>query len=293
MKFGINFPPFGELGEARALAELAHDAEEAGWDGFFVWDHMVFDPSGHPIVDPWVGLTAAAMRTSRIRLGTMLTPTPRRRPWKLARETVSLDRLSQGRLTLGVGIGDPVQWEFGFFGEATDARVRAQQLDESLDILNGLWSGEPFSYSGQHFQIQEVKFLPRPAQTPRIPVWVGGWWPNKRPMRRAARWDGVIPGKLDGTLTPDEWRDLLAYIAQHRTAAGPFDAVHSGATSAADHAADSDRVASYAAAGVNWWIEDVSPYRFGLGWEEQWTREIVGLMRERVRQGPPRYKQPQ
>lgn len=288
MRYGINLPPFGEFGEARALAELAREAEVAGWDGFFIWDHMVFDPSWNPIVDPWVGLTAAAMSTERIRLGTMLTPLPRRRPWKLARETVSLDRLSNGRLTLGVGIGDPVQWEFGFFGETTDAKTRARQLDEGLEILAGLWSGEPFSFAGEHYQLQEMKFVPTPAQTPRIPIWVGGWWPNKPPMRRAARWDGVIPGRQDGVLTPDDWRDMLAYIRQYRTGDGPYDNVHTGATSGTDAAKDAELVASYAEAGVNWWIDDISPYRFGWRWEDPITPEAIKLMRERVRLGPPK-----
>lgn len=288
MRYGINLPAFGDFGEPRALAELAHEAEEAGWDAFFIWDHMVFDPSWHPMVDPWVGLAAVAMRTRRIRIGTLLTPLPRRRPWKLARETVSLDQLSGGRLTLGVGIGDPVQWEFGFFGEATDAKVRAQQLDEGLQIMTGLWSGEMFSFKGEHYQLEEMKFLPRPVQQPRIPIWVGGYWPRKPPMRRGARWDGICPGKTDGALTPDEWRDILAYIKQYRESDAPFDAVHGGATSGTDKVRDTELVASYAEAGVNWWIEDISPWRFGQGWEDQWKPESTRLMRERVRQGPPR-----
>ncbi len=288
MQYGINLPPFGDLGDARALADLAREAEAAGWDGFFIWDHMVFDPTWHPIVDPWVGLTAVAMSTTRMRLGTMLTPLPRRRPWKLARETVSLDRLSGGRLTLGVGIGDPVQWEFGFFGEETDAKARAQQLDEGLEILAGLWSGEHFGFSGEHYRLHEMKFVPGPLQTPRIPIWVGGYWPRKPPMRRAAGWDGVIPGRTDGPLTPDDWRDMLAYIRQHRTADTPFDAVHTGATSGGDAAKDAETVASFAEAGVNWWIEDISPYRFGWGWDAKWEPEATRLMRERVRLGPPR-----
>jgi hypothetical protein len=132
-----------------------------------------------------------------------------------------------------------------------------------------------------------MKFLPRPAQQPRIPIWVGGWWPNKPPMRRAARWDGVCPGRTDfQPLTPDDWRDILAYIRQHRATDAPFDAVHSGATGA-NPAHDAATVASYAAVGVTWWIEDISPYRFGLGWEDQWTAEVTALIRERVRQGPP------
>jgi alkanesulfonate monooxygenase SsuD/methylene tetrahydromethanopterin reductase-like flavin-dependent oxidoreductase (luciferase family) len=287
MRYGINMPPFGEFGEARALAELAREAEAVGWDGFFIWDHILFDIGWHPLVDPWVALAAVAMSTSRVRLGTMLTPLPRRRPWKLARETVSVDRLSGGRLTLGVGIGDPAQWEYGFFGEPTDAKQRAAMLDEGLEVLKGLWSGELFGFAGEHYKLDEMKFVPKPIQEPRIPIWVGGWWPNKRPMRRAARWDGVIPGRLDGQLSPGDWRDLLAYIAQHRASDAPFDAVHTGATPGDDPARDAETVATYAEAGVNWWIEDVSPYRYGLRWEDPWTPELVAMMRERVRRGPP------
>lgn len=288
MFYGISLPPFGDFGDARALAELAREAETAGWDGFFIWDHIVFDPSWHPIVDPWVGLAAVAMSTDTIRLGTLLTPLPRRRPWKLARETVSVDRLSGGRLILGVGIGDPVRWEFGFFGEETDAKVRAKQLDEGLEVLVGLWTGETFSFDGEHYHLDEMKFVPPPAQHPHIPIWVGGWWPNKAPMRRAARWDGVIPGRLDGELSPGDWHNILAFIQAHRTSDGSFDAVHSGKTSGTNARADAEVVAGYAEAGVTWWIEDVSPYRFGWRWEDQLTPEATRLTRDRVRQGPPR-----
>lgn len=287
MLYGVNLPPFGDFGDARALADLARAAEAAGWDGFFIWDHMIFDPSFHPMVDPWVGLAAVALSTTRMRIGTMLTPLPRRRPWKLARETVSVDRLSDGRLTLGVGIGDPVQWEFGFFGEELDAKVRAAQLDEGLEVMQGLWSGEPYSFQGTHYRLDEMRFLPRPVQQ-RIPIWVGGWWPNKPPMRRAARFDGVIPGKFGGSLSLDEWREIMAYIGQHRTSSDPFDFVHAGTTTGTDHAADAALVASYADLGITWWIENIDPWRFGQGWEDAWTAEASAQMRERIEQGPPR-----
>jgi hypothetical protein len=289
MKYGINLPPFADFADARALAELAREAEAAGWDGFFIWDHILFDPSWHPMVDPWVGLAAVALATDRVRLGTMLTPIPRRRPWKLARETVSLDRLSGGRLILGVGIGDPVQWEYGFFGEPTDAKVRAGMLDEGLAVLAGLWRGERFGFAGEHYRLDEMVFRPMPLQRPRIPIWVGGYWPRKPPFRRAARWDGVCPGRADNQpLTPDDWREILGFIGEERTASGPFDAVHGGQSRGDGSAEEREMVAGYAAAGVTWWIEDVSPWRFGLGWEDQWPPEMTRLMRERVRQGPPR-----
>lgn len=288
MRYGVNLPPFGDFADAAVLADLAQEAEAAGWDGVFIWDHLIFDPSFHPICDPWVGLSAIAMRTQHLRIGTMLTPLPRRRPWQLARETASIDRLSGGRLILSVGIGDPAQWDFGFFGEDTDAKRRAAMLDEGLAILHGLWRGEPFSFKGDHYNLEEVVFRPTPAQHPRIPIWVGGWWPNKPPMRRAARWDGVIPGGRDRPLTPDDWRDLLAYVRSHRTSVAPFDVVHAGANDGSDPAADAAFVAPYIEAGVTWWIESIDPWRFGWKWEDQWKPEASHLMRERIRRGPPR-----
>ena len=288
MRFGLTLPPFADFSDPRVLAELAHDAEAAGWDGFFIWDAIFFDPTFHPMADPWVALAAVAMNTQRLRIGTMVTPLARRRPWKLARETVSVDRISDGRLILGVGLGDPVQWDFGFFGDETDPKIRACKLDEGLDILTGLWRGEPFRYQGEQYNVKEVTFHPTPVQSPRIPIWVGGWWPNKPPLRRAARWDGVCPAKWGGTITPDEWRELLAYIQKHRTSTTPFDAVHSGATPGDDLNKAAELVRTYADAGVTWWIEPVDPWRFGWSFEVPWDPQATVLMRERVRQGPPR-----
>jgi alkanesulfonate monooxygenase SsuD/methylene tetrahydromethanopterin reductase-like flavin-dependent oxidoreductase (luciferase family) len=288
MRFGITLPAFADFSDPRALAELAHQAESAGWDGFFIWDHIFFDPTFHPVADTWVALAAVALNTQRLRIGTMITPIARRRPWKLARETVSVDKLSNGRLTLGVGLGDPVQWDFGFFDEVTDPKTRAGRLDEGLDILTGLWSGQPFSYQGEQYTVKEVTFRPTPVQSPRIPIWVGGWWPNKPPLRRAAGWDGVCPAKWGGTITPDEWRELLAYIQRYRTATTSFDAVHSGATPGEDPVQSAEMVEPYAEAGVTWWVEPVDPWRFGWSWEEPWDPKATEQMRERILQGPPR-----
>jgi alkanesulfonate monooxygenase SsuD/methylene tetrahydromethanopterin reductase-like flavin-dependent oxidoreductase (luciferase family) len=288
MRFGVTVPPFADFSDPRTLAELAHDAEAAGWDGFFIWDAVFFDPTFHPMADPWVSLAAVAMNTQRLRIGTMVTPLARRRPWKLARETVSVDRISNGRLILGVGLGDPVQWDFGFCGDETAPKIRAQKLDEGLDILTGLWRGESFSFQGEQYNVNEVIFRPTPVQSPRIPIWVGGWWPNKPPLRRAARWDGVCPAKWGGTITPDEWRELLAYIEEYRTTDSPFDAVHSGATPGDNLTQASELVESYAKSGVTWWIEPVDPWRFGWSFEVPWDPEATILMRERIRQGPPK-----
>jgi alkanesulfonate monooxygenase SsuD/methylene tetrahydromethanopterin reductase-like flavin-dependent oxidoreductase (luciferase family) len=287
MKFGMSVAPFGDFADPLTLAQLARQAEDAGWDGFFIWDHMMFDPTFHPIVDPWVGLTAVALHTSRIRLGTMITPLARRRPWKVARETVSLDHVSKGRFVLGVGLGDPAQWDYGFFGEETNAKIRAEKLDEALDILQGLWSGEPFHYSGKHYKLKDVHFLPRPLQQPRIPVWVGGWWPNKPPMRRAARWDGAVPINNNG-ISADEWRTIINFIGRHRTSSDPFDYVHNGASPGDNPEASRQLVEPYVEAGANWWIEGIDPWRFGWKYEDKWSKDATLRMQERVLQGPPR-----
>ncbi len=255
MKHGINIPNFGTFSDIHRLTELAREAEDNGWDGFFLWDHLNEPPV--PMLDPWVALAAIAAATKRIRIGTMVTPVARRRPWKLARETVSIDHLSGGRLILGVGLGGMAKEEHSRFGEDADDRVRARRLDEGLDILAGLWSGEPFSYQGEEYQVDNTAFLPRPVQQPRIPVWVAGYWPNRRPFRRAARWDGVVPVKVPASpeampqlLTPDETAEMLDYTLRHRDGDAPFDVAMS-----AFMPPDPDLVDSFAAAGATWLLE--------------------------------------
>src|SRR5262249_11423353 len=191
MQYGIHRPPFGPYGDARVLAELAAEAEKAGWDGFFLWDDITTAPP-IPVGDTWVALTAIALGTKRLRLGPLVTPLPRRRPWKVARETVSLDHLSHGRLILGVGSGGSPD-EFDDLGEEVSAKARAAMLDEGLEVLAGLWSAAPLHFEGTHYHVHGAQFLPRPLQTPRIPVWVAGGWPHTAPFRRASRWDGVFP----------------------------------------------------------------------------------------------------
>lgn len=280
MQFGIDIPHFGAFSDPRQMAELAHEAEEAGWDGFFVWDHLNFksDDSPEPVViaDPWVQLTAIALRTTRIKLGPMVTPLPRRRPWKLARETVTLDHLSGGRLILGIGLGADFYGEYGDFGETTDRRVRGAMLDEGLAVLTQLWSGEEVSYQGQHYQLNQVQFLPKPLQQPRIPIWIAGNWPNKKPFRRAAQFEGVYPQMQARALTPDDCREILEYIQAQRTHPTPFDLVLKGVTNGSDKAQDAARVASFAQAGATWWLEGFYDYTF-----EQ--------ARQRIHQGPPRF----
>ncbi len=263
MKYGLSFPNGGTCGDARTLGELAHQAEESGWDGVFLEDYIVWQSHpGVPTYDPWIGLAAMAMQTSRIRLGTMVTALPRRRPWKVARETATLDHLSNGRLILGVGLGDtPFDISFSGFGEQADKIKRAKMLDESLDILAGLWSGQPFSHHGECYQIDEVAFLPRPVQTPRIPIWIGGVYPNKGPMRRAARWDGACLYKSSNDdFTPSEVRDLKGFVEQQRQAqANGYDIALGGRLRSDDWEQDRALINSLAKAGMTWWIEYLPP----------------------------------
>lgn len=275
MRFAVNVPNFGAaFGDVRQLVALARDAEAAGWDGCFIWDHVLWlDPENQPVAEPWVALAAIAAATERIQLGPLVTPLPRRRPWQVARQAVTLDQLSGGRLILGVGIGGDWFGDYSRFGEPADDKIHGAQLDEALAVLEGLWSGEPFSFTGEHYTVNDVQFLPRPHQQPRIPLWVAGVWPGTRPFRRAARFDGVVPlaRQADALLTPDEIRDLLAYVAQHRTHEGPFDVVIGGPP------LREEAYAAYAAAGVTWY--QLSPD----------DGEDGDAFRARVRRGPPRF----
>lgn len=292
MRFGISLPAFGPFGDVRYLAQSAAAAEAAGWDGFFIWDHIIFDPTFNPIADVWVGLAAIAMHTQRIRLGALVTPLARRRPWQVARESVSVDLLSNGRLIFGAGLGEPPQWDFGFFGEETDNKIRAEKLDEGLEILAGLWSGELFSYSGKHYQLAPMRFEPKPLQQPRIPIWIGGNWDKLKPKQRAARYDGYMPLKWGEVLTIDEWQGIKATLDRYRQQFGnqekPFTLVHSGETPGDDLDAAAEIVRPYVDFGIDWWIEGIHPRRWGANVEEPISPESIERMNERIRQGPPK-----
>ena len=199
MRRGVFVAPFGELFDPRVVAALAARAEDRGWDGFFVWDHVRYSPPTLPVADPWVALTAIALATERLTLGPLVTPVSRRRPHKLARETITLDRLSGGRLVLGVGLGSDNHGEFEDFGEVGEPRERARLLDEGLERLAEHWGD----------------FAPGPVE--RIPVWVAARYPNRRPVRRAARWDGLFPIDLE---TPEQLAELAAEVP-----GPPFDLV--------------------------------------------------------------------
>jgi alkanesulfonate monooxygenase SsuD/methylene tetrahydromethanopterin reductase-like flavin-dependent oxidoreductase (luciferase family) len=207
VKRGLFIAPFDELVDPRLLAELAQRAESQGWDGLFLWDHLAYPDPVRAVADPWIALSAIACATTRLRLGPMVTPVPRRRVHKLARETATLDHLSRGRLIFGVGIGSDRTGELTAFGEVLDARERAKLLDDGLERLSGYWAGE---------------FEPLPVQRPRIPVWVAARWPSRRPVRRAARWDGLFPIEVPG---PEQLAELVAEVDRARTDAGAFDHV--------------------------------------------------------------------
>ena len=276
---GMAVPNFGE--EPAGLIELGVAAEDAGFDGFFLWDHIVFSNRGDgpPIIDPWLVLAVVAARTSRIKLGTMITPVPRRRPWQLARQTASLDRLSGGRLILGVGIGSPAYGDFGIFHEPSGDRVRADMLDEGLAVLDGLWSGERFSYAGQHFIVDPVRFTPAPVQRPRVPVWVGGVLPATRPIVRAARWDGVVPIRFaERSLIRPSATDIAGVRERVTAARGSADGydVVVWAEVAAQPGEVPALAVPYQAAGATWWIETAKPEP--EWWEGVTQRVAAGVL---------------
>lgn len=280
MKHGIVLT----TGDPRTLADLAAAAEAAGWDGVFYWDAVAVP--GLVCWDPWVVMSAIAMRTERVTIGAVVVTPSRRRPWKLARETQALDHLSGGRLVLPVGLGVLDDLAFGAVGEPTEARVRAELLDESLAILDGLWTGEPFGFEGKHYRFPPMQLTPPTLQRPRIPVWVVGAWPSERSMGRAARWDGLVAQPLSsagiepGTWTPDGLRPAVEWVREHRPAElrdQPYEVIIDGRTPADDPAAGAAIVAGWADAGVTWWLET------------DWSTDVtVESLRRRIEAGPPR-----
>lgn len=263
MRFGIVVTSGGP----REAGDLAAEAEAAGWDGVFTWDGIAVGPGD--TYDPWVVMAAMAMRTARVRLGAIVTPPARRRPWKLAREALTLDHLSGGRLVLPVGLGAVDDLGFGNVGEPTSARERAERLDESLAILAGLWSGEPFAFAGRHYRFGPMTFRPTPVQRPRIPVWVVGLPSSERSLARALRWDGLLAQGAE----PEDVRRIAERAAVER-AGEPFEIVVEGRTRADDPASRAT-AAAMADAGVTWWIE------------ADWQAGGVAAVRARIAAGPP------
>jgi alkanesulfonate monooxygenase SsuD/methylene tetrahydromethanopterin reductase-like flavin-dependent oxidoreductase (luciferase family) len=264
MRSGLALPTGGPCADPRLLVELAERAEASGWDGVFLEDYVVFQGDPHaPTCDSWTALAAIAMRTNGLILGTAVTPLARRRPWVVARQAAAVDQLSGGRVVLGAGLGDVGDHvardaSFTHFREELDAHRRARMLDEALEIVVGLWSGEPFSFRGEHFAVDEVTFAPRPVQKPRIPVWIGGGYPNPGPSKRAARWDGsMLYGARERgrehDLTPDDVRAI-------RAAAGDrdgYDVMVGGRARSDDWGAERERLRELAEAGTTWSCEYV------------------------------------
>jgi alkanesulfonate monooxygenase SsuD/methylene tetrahydromethanopterin reductase-like flavin-dependent oxidoreductase (luciferase family) len=276
MQYGFIIPG----GDLNTILDMAVDAEAAGWDGVFYWDG-IYIKSVPLMYDPWVVLAAIAERTRRVRIGAVLTPVARRRPWKLARETTTLDHLSGGRLVLPVGLGTLDDGGFSRVNEPRDRQTRAERTDEGLEVLTGLWSGQPFSFAGKHYQVEEMTFRPAPVQQPRIPIWVVGAWPREKSMARVLRYDGLLPAVMKddgsfGEVTPADIRTMAAWIAERRTASTPFDIVMEGTSPGDDPAAARAIVGPYRDAGATWWTESA------------WTTDDLDVVRTRIRQGPPR-----
>jgi alkanesulfonate monooxygenase SsuD/methylene tetrahydromethanopterin reductase-like flavin-dependent oxidoreductase (luciferase family) len=256
-------------GDPRTQADLAAEAETAGWDGVFTWDGIALGSTD--IYDPWALMGALAVRTERVTLGAIVTPPSRRRPWKLAREAMTIDRLSNGRLVLPVGLGALEDAAFGNVGEPTDARIRAELLDETLAILEGLWTGEPFGFEGRHYRFEPMVFRPTPVQRPRIPVWVVAIPTSDRSMARALRYDGIVTQVAD----PGELADIVAAVRNRLDPPGrPFEIVAQGSTPP-DPAAATSIARPWADGGATWWLDG------------DWQGATVESLRERIAAGPP------
>ncbi|HWI70984.1 MAG TPA: LLM class flavin-dependent oxidoreductase [Baekduia sp.] len=262
----------GALADPRLLADLAAGAEEAGYDGFFISDWMLPTawPDGGPaaVADVQVALTAVALATSRVRFGAMVSPLPRRRPVKFAREVLSLDRISDGRLIVGAGAGHEVETEFARLGEPTEARARADRLDESLAILNQLLRGEEVSFAGAHLTVEATRLADPLVQEPRAPFWLGALPDRPRTLRRAARWDGVFALRSDFALmSPSDVAAMRDYVLAHRESTDPFDIVVAARFPDNAPAPEPDAIAAYAQAGATWWLE--------YAWTPEQARDLI------------------
>jgi alkanesulfonate monooxygenase SsuD/methylene tetrahydromethanopterin reductase-like flavin-dependent oxidoreductase (luciferase family) len=270
MRSGLFMPLFDDLADPAVVARLCVEAEEAGWDGVFVWDNLRFQEPVVDVADPWITLAAMATATERIRLGPMVTPLARRRPVKVARETATLDRLSGGRLTLGVGLGsDQFASEYSMTGEELDERRRASMLDESLELLAAAWSGEPVHHRGEHYMVDGMRFLPRPVQRPGVPVWVAGYYGKPKPVRRAARYHGFFPLGLDH---PAQLAEIVADLTVLRGEAGRDPMESYDVVVALPPGRDP---APYVTAGATWWLV-----------EFPWDALSVDQVRTVIRDGP-------
>ncbi len=280
MQYGIVIP----TGEPAAQCEMAQAAEAAGWNGVFVPDGIAiqdFSGKAMALFDPWVMLAAIAVKTKRVRLGPLIAAVPRRRPWKLARETGTLDHLSNGRLILAAGLGAaPDDGGFSKVGEPTDLKTRAELMDECLAIVDGLWSGKSFSFTGKHYHVDGMTMVPPPLQKPRILTWVVGVWPKPKSMNRVLRWDGMVVQKYKGQPgqkeKPEDIEAIREFIEKNRNSSNPFDIVTGGRTPRKNPESVLPHVKSLANAGATWWLE------------EMWSLKEKDLM-QRIEQGPPAF----
>ncbi|HEX6656402.1 MAG TPA: TIGR03619 family F420-dependent LLM class oxidoreductase [Candidatus Limnocylindria bacterium] len=257
--YGLDVATTGEWADPNVLVELAVAAEAAGWDGFFTWDILL--PEGDqttPVADPWIALAAIAARTQRLRIGALVTPLPRRQPWTVAKQVASLDVLSGGRVIFGAGIGWKAD-EFTRFGRPSDAATRAEMLDEALQILDAAWRGDDVSFSGTHYTVDGVVLHPLPVQRPGPPVWLAAGWPRRRPLRRAARGEGVYlmtdNQATHQRLSADDVRDAVAAIRELRGDMAGFDVAVNADTGDLTTDAAVEAVQSLADAGATWIVE--------------------------------------
>lgn len=292
MKFGLYCPTFGDYSDPRYLVELAQLAESSGWNGFFIWDHILLTGSGLPVADATTTLAAIAASTNKINFGPMVTPVPRRRPWKLAKELITLDHLSKGRLILGAGIGSP-DWEYTLFGEDPSLQIRAEKLNEGLEIIAKMCAGNRFSHSGNQYTVLEEEVGPGSVQKPRIPTWIAGTYGNKAPFRRAARWDGVFPLKMDVDELrkpsdsvrnwPSTWMsttqlaEVVDYIKKRRGSLNGFEVACSGSTLGDSDSVASEKAQEFEESGATWWLEWILD-----------APNLVDKYEELIKKGPPR-----
>lgn len=271
MNNGLFLANVGEYADAELLVDWGVEAENAGWDGVFFADHLHYR-NEIGFLDPWIILSGLATRTTSITLGSWITAVPRRLPWQLARELATLDHLSGGRVILGAGLGAPPE-DYTDYGIEYDPVTLATRLDESLDVIDGLWSDGPFSYDGEVFTITDVDLRPKPVQSPRIPIVLGGRWPAKKPLQRGARWDGIMPIAPESPyqLSPEDLRGCVEYYHSVSTGApGEIFVVYSGVGSRDEFVTDCSEL------GVTWILESVTP-------DSGSKAENV----ERIREGPP------
>ncbi len=295
MKKGVFVAPtINEFSDPQNLVDLAVMTEEAGWDGYFICDHLLLDPDGFlPLADPTVVLSAVAAVTERVKIGAMVTPISRRRPWKAAKEFATLDQLSKGRVVIGVGLGGLDQ-EFSNFDEDPDKKVLAKKTDEGLEIIQRLHTGEAVDFSGEIYSVRGARLLPRPDQRPRIPVWVGAMLPAKPGQRRAARWDGIMPHVMPAMLeesqdttgvdmrvlmqpTTEQIREVVEFSAPLRESEDPFDVVVSGITADLDKESASKVLSDYKSVGATWWLE----------WLDCGKPDSLEEIKSLIKAGPP------